>query len=139
MLKDKQDETSIRLVFANQTEEDILLRPELDAFALDPRFEVHYVLSRPKSPKEWVCGSTGRWAFLLLTVTIVAECAKQEYCLRSGRRQRASAAQCAITHRIYRAGACRRSSVGSGLSSGAHSFICAATASCQATSACFAM
>ena len=35
VLKDKQDETSIRLVFANQTEEDILLRPELDAFALD--------------------------------------------------------------------------------------------------------
>ena len=61
MLKDKQDETSIRLIFANQTEEDILLRPELDAFALDPRFEIHYVLSRPKSPKEWICGSTGRF------------------------------------------------------------------------------
>ena len=60
VLKDKQDETSIRLVFANQTEEDILLRPELDAFALDPRFEIHYVLSRPKHPKEWICGSTGR-------------------------------------------------------------------------------
>ena len=60
VLKDKQDETSIRLVFANQTEEDILLRPELDAFALDPRFEIHYVLSRPKNPKEWICGSTGR-------------------------------------------------------------------------------
>ena len=112
MLKDKQDETSIRLVFANQTEEDILLRPELDAFALDPRFEVHYVLSRPKSPKEWVCGSTGRWAFLHLMVTMVAECAKQEYCLRSGRRKRASATQCAITHCMYSAGACRRCNCG---------------------------
>ena len=62
VLKDKQDDTSIRLVFANQTEEDILLRPELDAFALDSRFEIHYVLSRPKNPKEWICGSTGRCA-----------------------------------------------------------------------------
>jgi NAD(P)H-flavin reductase len=78
VLKDTQDETSIRLVFANQTEEDILLRPELDAFALDPRFEVHYVLSRPKSPKEWVCGSTGRWACLLVTANMLAERAKQE-------------------------------------------------------------
>ena len=33
ILKDKEDETRVRLVFANQTEEDILLRPELDAFA----------------------------------------------------------------------------------------------------------
>ncbi len=85
VLKDKQDETSIRLVFANQTEEDILLRPELDAFALDPRFEVHYVLSRPKSPKEWVCGSTGRWtSHLLITTATIAECAKQVYCLNVG-------------------------------------------------------
>lgn len=50
----------MRLVFANQTEGDILLRPELDAFAKDPRLEIHYVLSRPTDPKAWTCGSTGR-------------------------------------------------------------------------------
>ena len=60
MLKDPEDDTSIRLVFANHSEEDILMRPELDAYAKDPRFEIHYVLSRPKNPKEWLCGSTGR-------------------------------------------------------------------------------
>ena len=72
VLKDKQDETSIRLIFANQTEEDILLRPELDAFALDPRFEIHYVLSRPKSPKEWICGSTGRYGAVLSSIPAVS-------------------------------------------------------------------
>ena len=60
ILKDKEDSTRVRLVFANQTEEDILLRPELDAFAQDPRLEIHYVLSRPSNPASWTCGSTGR-------------------------------------------------------------------------------
>lgn len=60
VLKDKDDPTVIRLIFANQTEGDILLRPELDAFAKDPRLEIHYVLSRPSNPKEWTAGSTGR-------------------------------------------------------------------------------
>ena len=60
ILKDKEDQTRLRLIFANQGEGDILLRPELDAFALDPRLEVHYVLSRPADPKAWTCGSVGR-------------------------------------------------------------------------------
>ncbi len=41
-------------------EGDILLRPELDAFAQDERLEIHYVLSRPSNPTAWTCGSTGR-------------------------------------------------------------------------------
>ena len=60
ILKDKEDQTRLRLIFANQSEADILLRPQLDAFALDPRFEVHYVLSRPADPKAWCRGSVGR-------------------------------------------------------------------------------
>jgi NAD(P)H-flavin reductase len=60
VLKDKEDQTRIKLIFANQTEGDILLRPELDAFAADPRLDVHYVLSRPITPEAWTCGSTGR-------------------------------------------------------------------------------
>jgi NAD(P)H-flavin reductase len=59
-LKDKEDPTRMRLIFANQTEGDILLRPELDAFAADARLEVHYVLSRPTNAAAWTCGSTGR-------------------------------------------------------------------------------
>ncbi len=60
ILKDKEDKTRVRLIFANQSEGDILLRPELDAFTKDERLEIHYVLSRPANPISWTCGSTGR-------------------------------------------------------------------------------
>ncbi|KAK9903477.1 hypothetical protein WJX75_006549 [Coccomyxa subellipsoidea] len=60
ILKDKEDRTRVRLIFANQAEGDILLRPELDAFAKDERLEIHYVLSRPTNAAAWTCGSTGR-------------------------------------------------------------------------------
>lgn len=42
-------DTRVSLLYANNTEEDILLRAELEAFARDhsDRFQVHYVLSRP--------------------------------------------------------------------------------------------
>jgi ferredoxin-NADP reductase len=39
----------MRLVYANQTEEDILLKRELDEMAKDKRFEVHYICSRPQA------------------------------------------------------------------------------------------
>lgn len=42
VLKNPLDTTKMRLVFANQTPEDILLREELDEMAKDPRFEVWY-------------------------------------------------------------------------------------------------
>ena len=54
MLKREGDKSSIYLLYANQTEEDILLREELDALAADPknRFKVHYTLDRPPA-KGW--------------------------------------------------------------------------------------
>ena len=48
MLRDASDQTEMRLVYANQTEEDILLRKELDAMATDWRLTIHYVLSKPQ-------------------------------------------------------------------------------------------
>ena len=48
VLRDASDQTEMRLVYANQTEEDILLRKELDAMATDWRLTIHYVLSKPQ-------------------------------------------------------------------------------------------
>ena len=58
ILKNKADKTKVSLVFGNVTEEDILLREELDQLARmhADRFRVHYILDKP--PKEWV-GSKG--------------------------------------------------------------------------------
>ena len=47
VLRDKSDATEMRLVYANQAEEDILLRKELDEMAKDWRLTIHYILSRP--------------------------------------------------------------------------------------------
>lgn len=51
--EDERDDTTISLLYANRTEEDILLRAELDAFACryPAKFRVHYVLDRP--PAGW--------------------------------------------------------------------------------------
>lgn len=58
ILKDPNDRTRVRLIFANQAEEDILLREELDAWARDDeRVEVHHILSR--AADGWQ-GSRGR-------------------------------------------------------------------------------
>jgi cytochrome-b5 reductase len=58
ILKNKADKTKVSLVFGNVTEEDILLRDELDQLARmhADRFRVHYILDKP--PKEWA-GSKG--------------------------------------------------------------------------------
>ena len=50
VLRDPQDKTELFLIFANQTEEDILLRQELEALPSD-RFHLWYTLDRP--PKKW--------------------------------------------------------------------------------------
>ena len=56
--KTKDSTTTASLLFANQTEEDILVREELEALASDfpDRFKLHYTLDRP--PAGWT-GSTG--------------------------------------------------------------------------------
>jgi cytochrome-b5 reductase len=59
MLKIPGDTSEIWLLFANKTEDDILLRKELDALAVKhkDRFHLHYTLDSP--PKRGWKGSTG--------------------------------------------------------------------------------
>ena len=52
ILKDPQDKTEIWLIFANQTEEDILLRKELEAIPKE-RFHLWYTLDRPPTDGSW--------------------------------------------------------------------------------------
>ena len=49
VLSDPSERTKISVVFANRFVDDILLKDELDSFALTQpdRFRVHYVLSTP--------------------------------------------------------------------------------------------
>ncbi|GBC07372.1 hypothetical protein RclHR1_07410008 [Rhizophagus clarus] len=55
-LRDPEDPTKLSLIYANRTEEDILLRSELDDLAKNnPRFKIYYMLSRP--PSNWELGS----------------------------------------------------------------------------------
>ena len=57
VLKDKEDRTEMWLLFANQTEADILMRAELEECAKDPRFRFWHTLSRHTddsgSGREW--------------------------------------------------------------------------------------
>ncbi|KAK9418717.1 hypothetical protein SUNI508_07737 [Seiridium unicorne] len=56
--EDESDNTQINLIYANNTEEDILLREELDSFAIQcpEKFSVQYVLAKP--PNGWT-GESG--------------------------------------------------------------------------------
>ncbi|CAN3354283.1 NADH-cytochrome b5 reductase 1 [Diutina catenulata] len=58
VLKNPEDKSKISLVYANVTEQDILLKAELDKLAAEhpEQFKVHYVLN--EAPAEWT-GSTG--------------------------------------------------------------------------------
>lgn len=58
ILTNPEDKTKVSLVYANVTEEDILLRPELEKFAKEhpDRFKIHYVLNN--APENWN-GSVG--------------------------------------------------------------------------------
>lgn len=52
-----EDTTKLSLIYANETENDILLKEELDELAFKyPNFEVHYVLNKPSD--RWT-GETG--------------------------------------------------------------------------------
>ncbi|KAK3711655.1 hypothetical protein LTR37_009431 [Vermiconidia calcicola] len=56
--EDPRDDTKLTLLYANKTDEDILLREELDTFAKEnEQFTVHYVLGSP--PEGWQ-GLSGR-------------------------------------------------------------------------------
>jgi len=53
VFKDPQDDTELSLIFANQTEEDILCRSDLEQIQKEQpkRFKLHYTLDRP--PADW--------------------------------------------------------------------------------------
>ncbi|KAG4906794.1 hypothetical protein AAZX31_20G050000 [Glycine max] len=53
ILENQQDKTNINLIYANVTFDDILLKEELDAFAIKfpNQFKVYYVLNQP--PEIW--------------------------------------------------------------------------------------
>lgn len=55
--EDDRDTTEISLIYANRTEQDILLRDELDNFArrFPKNFKVYYLLDQP--PADWKFGS----------------------------------------------------------------------------------
>jgi len=56
ILSNPEDTTEINLIFANQTERDIILRDELDALDyLYPNFNVFYTLDR--APRQWKNGT----------------------------------------------------------------------------------
>jgi cytochrome-b5 reductase len=58
LLKDPRDKTKLSLVYGSLTEDDILLRAELDALVEKhpDRFRVYHVLNTPPS-KDWKGGS----------------------------------------------------------------------------------
>lgn len=54
ILKNPDDTTEVHLVFANRTEEDIMLRSELDKWASKhSNFKVWYVIERPIDAESW--------------------------------------------------------------------------------------
>lgn len=58
IIREPTDTTRVSLVYANETEDDILLQDDIDEIAEKyPYFKVHYVLNRPS--KGWEEGSTG--------------------------------------------------------------------------------
>lgn len=60
MCADPEDTTEVRLVYANQTEADILLRAELEALAAaNPRFKLYHTLSKPPPAGGDVISATG--------------------------------------------------------------------------------
>ena len=53
VMRDGGDKTQMSLIFANQTEQDILLRDELEALERDnDNFKLHYTVDRPPA-KGW--------------------------------------------------------------------------------------
>ena len=59
ILKSADDKTEVSLLFANRTEQDIILKQQLDDAACKyANFKVTYVLSQPTNPSAWT-GETG--------------------------------------------------------------------------------
>lgn len=56
ILDDPTDPTKIHVLFANKSEQDILMKEELQEAAKDPRIKIHYIIDT--APPEWK-GFTG--------------------------------------------------------------------------------
>jgi cytochrome-b5 reductase len=55
--KNPNDKTQVSLIYANNTEEDILLKDQLDRYAAEhPNFKVFYVVAKPKHKASWKGG-----------------------------------------------------------------------------------
>lgn len=69
VLRNPDDHTEMSLVFGNLSEDDILLRKELDELASQhpERFRVHYVVNEARDARSWT-GSTG-----LITPELIAK------------------------------------------------------------------
>lgn len=60
IISDPQDKTMVTLLFGNVSENDILLKDELDKIAKDhPNFDVHYTVDRLADPKSGYSGDVG--------------------------------------------------------------------------------
>jgi len=44
--EDPTDQTKLHILFSNKSEEDIVMKEELDEAAKDPRIKVHYTITR---------------------------------------------------------------------------------------------
>lgn len=57
ILANKDDKTQVSLVFANQSEDDIILKDELDKMEREHgNFKVHYMLDKPSNKQGWKGG-----------------------------------------------------------------------------------
>eukprot|EP00243_Klebsormidium_subtile_P004238 TRINITY_DN18069_c0_g1_i1.p1 TRINITY_DN18069_c0_g1~~TRINITY_DN18069_c0_g1_i1.p1 ORF type:complete len:353 (-),score=92.03 TRINITY_DN18069_c0_g1_i1:246-1304(-) len=57
ILKNPNDKTQVSLIYANNTEDDILLKNQLDQYAKEhPNFKVFYVVGKPKHKASWEGG-----------------------------------------------------------------------------------
>lgn len=74
--KDPEDKTCLWLLFANQTEKDILLRHELEEFqkTYPTRFHLWYSVDRPES---------GMYGYLMPGLRIDFMSSKKKFCGRS--------------------------------------------------------
>lgn len=54
ILSDPEDKTQVSLIYANQSEDDIILKDKLDQMQKDhSNFKVHYVIDKPIHPEDW--------------------------------------------------------------------------------------
>jgi len=56
VLLNPNDDVKVHMIYANRAEEDILLKDALDVLSREypDRFALHYMLSRPKQPDNWI-------------------------------------------------------------------------------------